>query len=79
MIVLPALVQHGGEDEDNRPTILDDQVEAALEVWFEPNWSALVQLSTQAAPACGVLVEDARKRMRRALVAARKAGSPMEV
>jgi hypothetical protein len=54
-------------------TILDDQVEAALEVWFEPNWSALVQLGAWAAPASGTLVEDARKRMRRALVAARRA------
>ena len=60
MIVLPALVQHGGEDEDNRPTILDDQVEAALEVWFEPNWLALVQLGAGAAPAYGALVVDAR-------------------
>jgi hypothetical protein len=54
-------------------TILDIQVEAALEVWFEPNWCALVQLGTCAAPAYGALVEDARKRMRWALVAARKA------
>jgi hypothetical protein len=60
-------------------TILDDQVEAALEVWFEPNWLALVQLGARAAPAYGALVEDARKRMRRALIAARKAGPPIEV
>jgi hypothetical protein len=54
-------------------TILDRQVEAALVVWFEPNWPALVELSTQAALAYAHLVTDARERMRRALVAARKA------
>jgi hypothetical protein len=57
-------------------TILDVQVEAALEVWFEPNWCALVQLGTCAAPAYGALVEDARKRMKRALIAARRAAPP---
>ena len=54
-------------------TTLDRQVEAALEVWFEPNWPSLVELSTQAAPAYAALVADARARMRRALNAARRA------
>jgi hypothetical protein len=31
-------------------TILDEQVEAALAVWFEPNWPALVELSTRRRP-----------------------------
>jgi len=31
-------------------------------MWFEPIWLALVQLGARAAPACGALVEDARKR-----------------
>ena len=57
-------------------TILDVQVEAALEVWFEPNWFALAQLGGLAAPAYGALVEDARKRMKRALIAARRAAPP---
>ena len=49
------------------------QVEAALRVWFEPNWCTLAQLGDLAAPAYGALVEEARKRMKRALIAAREA------
>jgi hypothetical protein len=45
-------------------------------VWFEPNWCTLVQLGTHAAPAYGVLVEDTRKRMKRALIATRRAAPP---
>ena len=69
----------GAKATPARKAILDDQVEAALKVWFEPNWLALVQLGARAAPAYGALVVDARKRMKRALVAARRAGPPMEV
>ena len=39
-------------------------------VWFEPQWTALVELSTQAAPAYAALVTDAHEQMRRAAGAA---------
>jgi hypothetical protein len=56
--------------------ILDEQVEAALAVWFEGQWPVLVQLGTVAAPAYESLVLESRERMRRALVAARKVRVP---
>ena len=59
-------------DRSNR-AILDEQVEAALTVWFEPQWPTLVQLGTVAAPAYAALVTESREKMRRALIAARKA------
>jgi hypothetical protein len=54
-------------------SILDRQVEAALAEWFGPTWVTFVQLSDLATPAYAQLVTDARQRMRRALIAARKA------
>jgi hypothetical protein len=57
-------------------SILDRQVEAALAVWFRPTWSTFVQLSDLATPAYPQLVTDARQRMQRALIAARKARGP---
>jgi hypothetical protein len=38
-------------DRMKPPSIRDRQVEAALAVWCEPQWPALVELSTQATPA----------------------------
>ena len=58
------------------PSILDRQVEAALAVWFGPQWATFVQLSDLATPAYAQLVTEARQRMRRALIAARKARGP---
>jgi len=44
-----------------------------LTIWVEPNWPSMVALSTQAASAYAALGADARTRMHRALIAARKA------
>jgi hypothetical protein len=57
-------------------SIRDRQVEAALAVWFGPTWATFVQLSDLATPAYAQLVTEARQRMRRALIAARKARGP---
>jgi len=60
-----------GQPED-RQTLLDRQVEAAREVWFDGDWAALCGLVRLAAPAYADFVEQARARMRLWLLAARK-------
>ena len=57
-------------------SILDQQVEAAVAEWFGPTWTTVVQLGELATPAYAQLVTEARQRMRRALIAARKARGP---
>jgi hypothetical protein len=40
-------------DRVKPPSIFDRQVEAALAVWFGPQWAVMIELSGQAAPAPG--------------------------
>ena len=56
-------------------SVLDRQAEAACRVWFGPQWDVFVQLAESGAAAhYGPMVAESRARMRRALIAARRAG-----
>ena len=55
-------------------SVLDQQTEIACRVWFVPQWDVLVQLAATAPAHYGPMVAESRAKMRRALIAARKAG-----